>query len=450
MTTDSGQSPHSLLDRLLPQGIRVGGDQLREFSWLAGGQAFAVLLSLVSIKLVSTIGAAEYGKYVLALSVGGMLNLALYGPMEQGYIRMFFYYSTPDGTRAGYFRSLKWLLARLSGALTLVAGLGILAGQIFFGLEIPFTAATAASILLTATAIPVTGLLGALRLRREVSLLSIIERVAFIILLLGVRWIVPLTATAILACLALSTGMILVARVSLLDRNAGPPPVPAEVRPGPSGAADRREIFSRILDYARPFLLWGGVAWIQSNGERWVIDGVMAKADVGRYGLAANLVNNSAVLVVGVIGQFLGPIIYRQFSSSADAELRKGKAIIRMNTLVTVVIFGAAGLLLAYFGDVIIHAVSSHDFTMDGHILLLLTFGLGAFHVGQAMTSLGLAGNRPGVYVVPKFAAALVSLVLYYVGCRYWGLTGLVSGLFLANMLYVALIWNANRKLTGT
>jgi O-antigen/teichoic acid export membrane protein len=448
MTPESGRSSRSRLEKFLPAGIRIGSGQLREFGWLAGGQAVAVLLSLISIKLVSAVGAAEYGKYVLALSVGGMLNMAVYGPMEQGYIRMFFYYSA-EGARGRYFASLKWILMRVSGMLLILAGIGILAGQMFFGLEISFPAATAASILLTATAIPVTGLLGALRLRREVSLLSIVERILFIALLLGVRWIVPLTATAILACLALSTGIVLGARVALLDRNAGPVLPSAGAAQPMSADEHRREIFSRILDYARPFLLWGGVAWIQSNGERWVIDGVMAKADVGRYGLAANLVNNSAVLVVGVIAQFLGPIIYRQFSSSARDELRKGKAIIRMNTCVTIGIFGATGLLLGLFGDAIIHAISSHDFTMEGHTLLVLTMGLGAFHVGQAMTSLGLAGNRPGVYVVPKFVAAVVSLALYYIGCRFAGLTGLVTGLFVANMLYVALIWNANRKLTG-
>jgi O-antigen/teichoic acid export membrane protein len=446
VTTTGGQSPRSFLH--LPSGIRIGGEQLREFSWLAGGQAIAVLLSLISIKLVSSIGAAEYGKYVLALSVGGMLNLALYGPMEQGYIRMFFYHSALDGTRARYFDSLKWLLVRVSGIVIALSGLVILAGEMVFGLDVPLTAATAASILLTATAVPVTGLLGAVRLRREVSLLSIVERVLFILLLIAVRLVIPLTATSILACLAMSTGIVLFARVSMLDRNAGPQPSTDELMARPP-AAFRKDAFSMILDYARPFLLWGGVAWVQSNGERWVIDGVMAKSDVGRYGLAANLVNNSAVLVVGVIAQFLAPIIYRQFSSSAESELAKGKAIIRVNTLVTVGIFGAAGIFLALFGDFVIHAISSHDFTMEGHILLLLTFGLGAFHVGQAMTSLGLAANRPSIYVVPKFVAALISVILYYIGCRFWGLSGLVTGLFLANLVYVLLVWNANRKLAG-
>jgi len=432
---------------ILPPGLRISDAQVQEFGWLAGGQGVAVLLSLISIKLVSSIGAAEYGKYVLALSIGGILNMMLYGPIEQGYVRMYFYNSEQDGTRARYFGSLKWLLARLSGGLFLLGGIAILCGQYFFALEIHLTVATTGAILMAATAIPVTGLLGALRLRREVSLLSIAERMLFIVFLLSARAIVPLTASTVLACLAMATGIILVARVALLNNHAGPLVAQASEAGKKPSVDYRKEIFSTILAYARPFLLWGGVAWLQSNGERWVIDGVMAKADVGRYGLAANLVNNSAVLVVGVMGQFLGPIIYRQFSSTVGKELLKGKAIIRVNTILTVVIFGTAGIVLAAYGNTFIHFISSHDFTMQSHVLLLLTFGFGAFYVGQAMTALGLAANRPGVYVVPKFVAALVSVVLYYAGCVLWGLTGLVAGLFLANVIYVALIWNANRKL---
>jgi O-antigen/teichoic acid export membrane protein len=337
-----------------------------------------------------------------------MLNLAMYGPMEQGYIRMLFYYGDKPAARETYFSSLRQVLFWCLGALLVVAGVGIALGRLVFAVDVPFAIAAAGMIIVAATAIPVTGMLGALRLRREVS---IIVRLAF------------------------------------FNKQARPREGASVSLTGPERNELRKEIYSRVVDYARPFLLWGGISWVQSNGERWVIEGVMTNADVGRYGLAANLVNNSAVLVVGVLGQFLGPIIFRQFSSSSDAEQRKGKEIIRLNTLLTLAVFGSAGIILALMGDSIIHFVSNRDFTMNGHILLLLTFGLGAYYVGQAMSTMGMARNQPGIYLRPKTISAGISIVLYYSGCVLWGLTGLVAGLLVANLIYVFLIWRANRRL---
>jgi O-antigen/teichoic acid export membrane protein len=437
----------SFWKRMLPAGISVRKEQIREFSWLAGGQALTILLSLISIKLVATIGAAEYAKYVLALSVGGMLNLAMYGPMEQGYIRMLFYYGDKPAARETYFSSLRQVLFWCLGALLVVAGVGIALGRLVFAVDVPFAIAAAGMIIVAATAIPVTGMLGALRLRREVSIIATGERILFIGFLFSVRWMSPLNATLVLACTALSTGLSFIVRLAFFNKQARPREGASVSLTGPERNELRKEIYSRVVDYARPFLLWGGISWVQSNGERWVIEGVMTNADVGRYGLAANLVNNSAVLVVGVLGQFLGPIIFRQFSSSSDAEQRKGKEIIRLNTLLTLAVFGSAGIILALMGDSIIHFVSNRDFTMNGHILLLLTFGLGAYYVGQAMSTMGMARNQPGIYLRPKTISAGISIVLYYSGCVLWGLTGLVAGLLVANLIYVFLIWRANRRL---
>src|ERR1051326_9445908 len=81
-------------------GLQISAPQGKELSWLAGGQLVSVFLSLISIKLITSIGAEEYGKFVLATSVSGLLSLTFFGPMEQGFVRLYFDYRDSEQSRS--------------------------------------------------------------------------------------------------------------------------------------------------------------------------------------------------------------------------------------------------------------------------------------------------------------------------------------------------------------
>ena len=67
-------------------------ENLRELGWLITGQIFSVLLGFISIKMISTMGTFEFGKYSLILSIAAIISTIFYGPIEQGYIRFYFDY----------------------------------------------------------------------------------------------------------------------------------------------------------------------------------------------------------------------------------------------------------------------------------------------------------------------------------------------------------------------
>jgi O-antigen/teichoic acid export membrane protein len=444
-TDPNTSSALSLREWLSKSNLWMTGQQAREFAWLAGGQVVVLLLSLVTVKLVTSIGPAGYGKYILATSIGGMLSQGFFGPVEQGYIRMYFYYGQDPAKRPVYFSSLVRILV-FAGGILLVAGSFVVGiGHTYYGWDLAFHAVAAVMILLLAITIPVNGMLNAMRLRKESSIIQIGERIVLIGLLLAAHVTWTLDATLVVLCTAMATGSSLIARSAIYQAHS------TIASPVPDAMIDRvdvrKEIYGKIIDYVRPFMAWGAIAWIQSNGERWVIDTVMTKADVGRYGLAASLVNSSAVVLVSVLGQFVTPIIFGKFSHPSIEEQSKGRQLIRLNTVITVVIFVVIGVILYVAGEPIIHLLSSRAFTLEPSVLVVLAMGLGAFYAGQAMTTLGLALNKPAAYMTTKILVAIVSGLLYYIGCIWQGVFGVAVGLLVANLLYVVLVFRVNRLL---
>ncbi len=440
-----GIARRTLREWLSKMSLRMTPQQTSEFFWLSGGQAITLLLSLVTVKLVTAIGPAGYGKYVLATSIGGILSQGFFGPLEQGYMRMYFYYSQDPARRPVYFASLVRILVLSTGILLVVGAFIVGAGHMVYGWDLAFHAAAAVMILILAVTIPINGMLNAMRLRKETSIVQIGERLALIALLLGVTLTGTLDATLVVVCTAIATGLSLVVRSVICQSRARIDSADPIETVDP--VAVRKEIYGKIIDYTRPFIAWGAIAWIQSNGERWVIDTVMTKSDVGRYGLAASLVNSSAVVLVNVLAQFVTPIVFAKFSSTVPEEQKKGQQLIRLNVLVTTMVFVVIGLILYVAGEPIIHLLSTKAFTLEPSILLILTVGLGAFYAGQAMTTLGLAMNKPAAYMTTKITVAIASAVFYYLGCIWQGVLGVAIGLLIANLLYIVLVFRVNRRL---
>ena len=440
-----------MIQRRLPSvSLSMSEAQIREFAWLTGGQLATLLLSLVTVKIITSVGPDGYGKFILATSIGGMLSMSFFGPLEQGYIRMYFYYGSGSQTRKVYFDSLLAILGGATGVFLLVATVVVGTGHAVWGWDLAFHTAAVLMILIAVLTVPVNGMMNAMRMRKQVSIIQIVERGVMILALATVVLFTSLTVIGVVLCTSFATGVSLLVRYRIYRRSATElPDNPGDTaHPGPS--ALRREIFTKVITYSSPFIAWGLISWVQSNGERWIIDSVMTKADVGRYGLASSLVNSSVVLVVSVLGQFVTPIIFAKFSSPSTEERRRGMYLIRLNTWAVGAFFTGFALILYLFGEDIVRLVSTRAFTIDGVILLLLTMGLGMYHSAQAMTTVGLAMNTPGIYLPAKVVGAIMSVLLYYVGCLWYGLLGIVGALVVVNLVYLVMVQAANRTLLRT
>ncbi len=425
--------------------------QIREMSWLAVGQAATVLLGLVSIKLTTSIGPTEYGRFVLASTIMSMLTLALFGPLEQGYVRMYFEYRRRPASGRLFARALRSALGLSAVGMGILAPLAVLLLRPAGGEQGLFYAGTAAMTIASVLNVPLNGMLNAMRRRKAVAIIQIVERLLLVAgLVLFVR-VGSLNATLVVLCVALSSAIAFIVRLTTYTRVANEESGNAELAPPAIDERQfRRELLARIAVYAAPFGVWGAMSWIHLQGERWVINAMLPAAEVGRYGLAASLVNNSVVLAFNVVTQFATPMILDKFSDSTSASREVGERLLRIYGRVTLILFGAFALAFLPAGRWLVLVFSTHEFSTSMMVLPILTLGLGAFYYGQALSTLGMALHKPRVYIFPKLASAVLSLLVYIAGCAWGGILGVVIGVLVVNVLYTGLVFRTNARLRAS
>ncbi len=76
------------LGSLLRTFVVAREGHIAEASWVATGQALSFLGGLIGIKLLTNVMSPEsYGELALGLSIAGMVNMFLFGPLGQVVLR---------------------------------------------------------------------------------------------------------------------------------------------------------------------------------------------------------------------------------------------------------------------------------------------------------------------------------------------------------------------------
>jgi len=57
----------------------------------------------------------------------------------------------------------------------------------------------------------------------------------------------------------------------------------------------------QLFRYMAPFLIWGFSGWLQLNGEKWIINGLLSTYDVGIYAAMMALVNGLVIVPNNII-----------------------------------------------------------------------------------------------------------------------------------------------------
>ncbi|MBI4417426.1 MAG: hypothetical protein HY563_01525 [Ignavibacteriales bacterium] len=436
-----------ILTLLMPKGITLGRRHIGELSWLVGGQLGTLLLSLLTIKIITSVGPDDYGLFVLATSVSGLFLSGFFGPLEQGFVRKYFEYIFDPGTRYKYLGTITNILGYSIGILAVILVVAAVVAGSVTGLDARFLIPAAFLILTAVPSAPLAGMLNAMRLRKEVAIAQIGEKMMTLVLLAGLLMFNAVRIPEVMICIAVSGAIWFAVRYTLYHRAVDSPISRAR---DAVTAGQKREMIGRISSYSLPFVAWGLVAWMQINGERWVIGGMLTTADVGRYGLASTLINSSVVVAVSVVGQYLTPIIFEKFSSSEPTSRSLAFSVVRRAAILTFAMFCALGVALLLVGDVLIHLISTTDFILEPELLFLLSVGWGMFYSGQMMTNVGLGLQQPNIYILPKIITSILSVAGYILGCLLAGIYGLVVSLALVNTLYLVWILLVNRTLRSS
>ncbi len=412
-----------------------------EFFWFLLGQFSILVSNFIVVKMLSKAGQAEFGFYTIIITVSAFISFMYYGPAQQSFLK-FYYTAEAEGEKNIFTRLMSRFIVKSTVMFFLI---GLAAALILTRFsETAFLLLLSSVLFITAGKYTefFNSAFNILRHRKLNSILQFTERLLLALLIIALvlyREMTLLNALIIMALLSLIFALI--KNYIFVKKN-----IPGPAEPGYKGLAAKH--IKRIRLYALPFVIWGLSGWLQLNSEKWILAGVLSLKDVGIYGVMAVIVNMFVAVPANILNEFIGPVIFANYSDPSDAErLKKGKLYVMITFFLISAIAVASVLVSWSAGAWIITFFSSAGYASSYFLLPYFITGAGFFYAGQVLTTEGLALNRPEIYIAPKIVGGAAGLAANYFFIRAWGLPGAAYAAFFSGVFYMAYIIFTNRKL---
>ncbi|MCF8240426.1 MAG: oligosaccharide flippase family protein [Melioribacteraceae bacterium] len=418
---------------------RNSSDNRSEAVWFFSAQFVNFLFGFALVKILSQLGTATYGKYALIMTIVSLLTMILYGPAIQGFNRFYYDFIRKNGS-GSYLRLLYAFLINSTILLLVLIVLFSFSGSLISeNLNTVFVIIAGLFILNFKLNEFGTNQLNLIRERKTNAVLILIERSLLITLLSWFLLSDSLTLNIALIIYA-SSAMIFGLIKILVFKNLN------EVNETKITEEDTERIKKTIIVYSLPFMIWGSAGWLQLNGEKWIIEYFLSTSDVGIYAVMISLANAFIAIPSTFMGEFLTPIIFKNFSDMNDTEsIKRGESYINIYIITVVLLMIIASITTYFFSMQIINLISSPDYILFDYLLPILCVGTGFFYTGQAMTTLGLALNKPKKYIIPKILAGLLAILFNIILIQLFGLPGIAYSILLVGISYIISIKITNR-----
>lgn len=428
---------------LIERGLKLR----TELFWVVVGQFFGFVGSFIGIKVLTTVmGPKEYGELALGLTIAGLFNMYLYGPLANVVARFFAVYRE-RGELPVYFGVLK--RSHLILAVTL-SSLAALVGLVLY----PWLGIKWAMIGLIATLYAVAvginssyiSLQSAVRQRQVVALhqgADVWLRTGLAILLL---YTIGANGCSALLGYALGTLLVTISQALFARKNT-------EIAPWWNEAASdqtrNRQCRLEFTGYAASFIGFAGFAAISMYADRWVIQGVFGAHEVGIYAAIYQIAAAPVNLLFAMINQLMVPIIFeRAGAMTSSVQTAGSELLIRQTILVSAILSLFIIVISLLLGEPIIRILTSARYAEHHQLLWLTVTGIALFNVGQIFALRGISRNQPQIYLLPKGAQAAFFLALAYLLARLHGLPGVALALCLSSLVYLVAVIVTNRRLS--
>lgn len=370
----------------------------RDLMWVGGGRIVTALMSLISIRAVTTFLTPEqYGELAILMAVQMFCGLFLVNPVGQ-HINLHTHAWWDDGT----------LLARLQSYRRYVTVVSLVGGVIMLGIskqpavdQLLWTAvamfAMVAAGTWNATLIPMLNMLGFRSASVLWSIITVAISLACSILL--VVWLS--TATAWFAGQAIGMGVGALGARSVLGRNV-------------ARSLHKLSLLDRhtVMTYCVPLAVATGLMWSQLSGYRFLIERYWGLEQLGFMAIGLQMAGQIWALAETLAMQFFYPLFYRRVSrpeKQAEVELAFSDLL---NTLVPVyfVITGLLVLSAPYLLKVLVASQFQNALTF-----LMLGAGIELCRVfGNLLSNAAHVKRQTKTLALPYAAGSMTALALVY------------------------------------
>lgn len=409
-------------------------------AWVAGGQVFAALGTLLGIKLLtSMLSPSSYGEVALAITVSGVINLFLFGPLSQAAMR-FYAICSEQGSLSEYGFVVRKFVTRISlilMALSLVAALVL--WNLIEGIWASWALlAVIFGVVAGVFSIPIT-ILSAMRERRLVAVLQVLD--VWLRVLVAALFVAYVNDSRAAVGGFATSGVLVLAVAAIVLRKRLPTFVGKDSDHGTNDLSDR------FISFALPFVWFASFAAISQFGDRWVLQGAIGEAEVGVYAVLQQVATMPLMFLYAVMSSFVAPIVFSKVGSHLGGKRHnEARKLIYVASGVFCAMAAMLGMTAVVFFEPLIGFVSSKDYI--GSILAFsMIYGATAlFLLAQFIALLALAKNRSHDFILPKGVQAATTLCFGLLLVGRFGIDGVAGAALAGAAVHLVLMWRVCRE----
>lgn len=422
---------HFALKEFIKQ--KLTNENRTEINWFIVGQVFNAILNLLIVKLLSALGKEEFGKYTLILTVSALFNLVLNGPLTQTVSRFYYFYKNEEreSILIDFLNKYFAFLLPIILAVLLITILFWDADPLLIIFSTVFIVGSELSRMFNA-------LLNTIRKRKLNSLYQLLEKTILVIVILLIVYLFQEGLENYL----LYSGIFLLF-LSLIKFKSF-------ISNGFDTKIKQKFVFddlkNKFLPYAFPFLVWGLAGWLQTNGEKWIIDLNLGTDTLGIYGMMFVIASSLVIYPNNFLNEFFTPIIFEKYGSKDPDKFKEAEKYLYIAFFISVSVLLFALFITLFAGESLIILLSNSEFSGLSFMLPYICIGVGFFYSGQVLTILGLAAGKPQIYIVPKILSGLISLLLSFYFSFKFGLEGVVFAVLISGVYYLIHIFYLNKR----
>jgi O-antigen/teichoic acid export membrane protein len=435
----------ALSERLKPVFDRLWNFR-HEMKWILFGQFLGFIGGFIGIKVLTNLmGPNGYGQLALGLTIAGLFNTYVYGPVANVVIRFFSVYRERD-TLGSYFSILR-------KSHRMIAIGGICLAVIASGTSGYFLGGEWALIILLSCLYGVTSginvsfisLQNAIRQRKIVALHQGAD--VWLRIGLSIALLFLFSTSGCFALLGYLIGTLLVTisqRIFALKNET----IRKNWQLATPDPLLEKQAFKEFSGYAASFMIFAVFASFSLYADRWILQGLFGSSAVGVYAAIYQIAASPVAIFFTMVSQLIVPIVFERAGSMTTTSQveSSGKLLhqtILVSSLVSIVITVAAYL----FSEPLVRILTTTAFAENHHLLWIIAMGLCMFNLGQQLTIKGLSFNQPRIYLWPKILQALSLFILGFVLAHYFKMTGVAWAVCLSSILYVGAVIAVNRRL---
>lgn len=418
----------------------------QEIIWVIVGQILTFIGGFAGIKILTNVmGPEGYGKLALGMTIAGMMNMFVFGPIGQVILRFFSIYRERNEL-GSYFYLLKKAHKTSSVAMIIIAVLiGLIINQ-WVGREWALLLIMA---MLFGIASGINGsflsLQSAVRQRKVVALHQGID--ACLRPVLAVVALYLFNNSGYSALIGYLFGMLIITTSQGIFalRND-------EIRLHWHGKKldknKERDNISEFFSYGFSMTIFAGFAAVSMYSDRWILQSLLGEREVGIYVATYQIANAPIALLVGMINQFAVPVIFDRAGAMTSAEQAENSArLLRQAIALSSVVMFAVVIAAIIWGELIVKVLTTSAFAEYYKILWVVTLGIALFNIGQMLSLKGFYYNRTNVYLLPKAIQAVSFVISAFFLTKLYGVLGMALTLAFSSLLYLLAVYLVNTKI---